>query len=200
MNQANVISVNPGVKTLGELNIGTSSVAKISRSIVRPVRAGRSAAGAALRLLFGVTPHGGAFSAKMALLRLTGAALAISMALWQASDVTGLLATQNLLALVFGLSLISGLFTRIVSALTTAFYGTSLYASVIAGTPVFTAASLAMTALAFTLLGPGRFSIDRLILRGLRALRRALRRQRQRRAERRAFDYRAYHYMDRRVG
>lgn len=200
MNQANVISVNPGIKTLGELNIGTASVAKISRTLARPVRAGRSAAGIALRLLFGVTPHGGAFSAKMGLIRVLAGALAITMALWQASDVTDLLAIESIIAISFGLSLVFGLFTRITSAVMTVLYGASLYASAVTGTPDFFAASITLTALAFTLLGPGRFSIDRIILKGLAAMRRSLRRRNERKARQKEFDYRAYHYMDSRVG
>lgn len=200
MNQANVISVNPGVKTLGELNVGNSRIARISRRLAQPVRKPASTLRNFFSLVFGISRSDrGAFSSKMVTLRLMAGAMLTGAAVWHADGFSSLPPVPVLLMLSLGVSLVLGLFTRIVSAASAVGCGYLLYLSVMAGEPDFLAASACLVSLVFAMLGPGRYSADQLMLKVLAAIRRSSRARRARKASGRAFDYKAYHYMDRRV-
>lgn len=200
MNQTNVISVNPGVKTLGELNIGNSTIVRISRRLTRPGRVSASPFKAIVRFVFGVSrDRSGSFSTKMAMLRMSAAAITILAALWQSGGLEAAPTAPVVAMLAFGVSLALGLFTRLVAASATAICGYMFYLSIMAGTPDVMCAVSLVASLMFALLGPGRYSADQLIVKGFTAIYRRSRARAARREKKAAFDYKAYHRVDRRV-
>lgn len=200
MNQTNVISVNPGVKTLGELNIGNSTIVRISRRLTRPGRVSASPFKAIVRFVFGVSrDRSGSFSTKMAMLRMSAAAITILAALWQSGGLEAAPTAPVVAMLAFGVSLALGLFTRLVAASATAICGYMFYLSIMAGTPDVMSAVSLVASLMFALLGPGRYSADQLIVKGFTAIYRRSRARAARREKKAAFDYKAYHHVDRRV-
>lgn len=200
MNQANVISVNPGVKTLGELHVSDHKIARISRTLAAP-RHIANPLRAVTNALLGINSRVNArFSGKMLLIRMIGGALLLFMGL-PALAATGFdltaTGTEALIECGAGLLLILGLFCRMSSAAAAGWFGYSFYMSLMAGLPDVGYAALSAVMLIFVVLGPGRFCIDQFIRRGVYALGR-LRRSRNRRQH--GLDYRAYAMMDRRVG
>lgn len=200
MNQTNVISVNPGVKTLGELNIGNSTIVRISRKLTRPGRVSASPFKAIVRFVFGVSrDRSGTFSTKMAMLRMSAAAITILAVLWQSGGLEAAPTAPVLAMLAFGVSLALGLFTRLVAASAMAICGYMFYLSIMGGTPDAMSAVSLVVSLMFALLGPGRYSADQLIVKGFTAIYRRSRARAARREKKAEFDYKAYHRVDRRV-
>lgn len=200
MNQTNVISVNPGVKTLGELNIGNSTIVRISRRLTRPGRVSASPFKAIVRFVFGVSrERSGTFSTKMAMLRMSAAAITILAALWQSGGLEAAPTAPVLAMVAFGVSLALGLFTRLVAASAMAICSYMFYLSIMGGTPDAMSAVSLVVSLMFALLGPGRYSADQLIVKGSTAIYRRSRARAARREKKAEFDYKAYHRVDRRV-
>lgn len=200
MNQTNVISVNPGVKTLGELNIGNSTIVRISRRLTRPGRVSASPFKAIVRFVFGVSrDRSGTFSTKMAMLRMSAAAITILAALWQSGGLEAAPTAPVLAMLAFIVSLALGLFTRLVATSAMAICGYMFYLSIMGGMPDAMSAVSLVVSLMFALLGPGRYSADQLIVKGFTAIYRRSRARAARREKKAEFDYKAYHRVDRRV-
>lgn len=197
MNEAHVISVNPGAKTLGELRVNDNRLTKISRTIAphkivsRPFKR-------MLNLLFGISSKvNRQFSGKILLLRIVCCCLLAATALipLSESDLTILNIPPVAVAMVTaGLSIIFGFFTRLVSLTTACWLAYSMYLSILAGDADMTCGAMIMVMLVFTVLGPGLYSIDRLLLKALLRLTRKRKKKLNSRV-----DYRAYGIVDRRV-
>ena len=94
MNEANVISVDPGVKTLGELCVNDHRLARISRKISGPGRKVAAPFRHIMNLLFGINRRvNSQLSGKMMILRLTCGTMFILMALLP-MEMTDILAAR----------------------------------------------------------------------------------------------------------
>ena len=117
MNEANVISVDPGVKTLGELCVNDHRLARISRKISGPGRKVAAPFRHIMNLLFGINRRvNSQLSGKMMILRLTCGTMFILMALLP-MEMTDILAARftadSIMLCAIGISMIFGLFSRI---------------------------------------------------------------------------------------
>ena len=198
MNEAHVISVDPGVKTLGELRINEDRLAKISRTLTAPGRHVATPFEGLFNALFGINKRvNGQFSGKMLLLRVVCGSLLAGTALLPLApaDITSMNIPASALVMAFvGISMVFGFFSRLISLGGACWFGYSLYTSLMGGIPDLTAGALAMVMMIFSVMGPGLYSLDRMMRRGLLRL---CRRSRKTRGH--GFDYRAYGVVDRRV-
>lgn len=202
MNNAKIISVNPGIKTLGELNINEINLARLSRTISRPGQSS-SYVKNILNFVFGlnsrVNTH---FSSKMLALRVIAGTFMTglgAMALIGSAAV----AMPHLLAVAacaLGISMLSGTFMRLVSVAVAITGAYSLYLSVTAGAADMTSVMVAMVACFGAVLGPGHYSADMYLRRSLhRIYRNANRYDPDRNASNLHFEYNAFASVDDRL-
>lgn len=159
MNAAKVISVNPGTKTLGEFNFNQVAFAAVSRKISHPNVKNANPFKKLVNFLLGINKHTSMkFSKRMLVARLCLASIIILMASHVSSVV---------LLSIIAVSLILGLCERI-----TTFAGSiSLACSLTAGSTtelqIISLAFLATVLLIYSILGPGRYSVDLFIRKDL---------------------------------
>lgn len=199
MNQANVISVNPGKKTLGELHVNDRNISRISRTLAAPRRMANPLR-AVTNALLGINSRvNSRFSGKMMLIRLVCGTLFLLMGLPELLGTGFDLAaadTEVIIECCVGVSLIFGFLCRVSSVAAACWYGYAFYESFAFGMPDLGYAILSAVMLIFAVFGPGLYCIDQFIRRGLYALGRMVRRRTLRQPE---LNYRAYEMMDRRV-
>lgn len=201
MNEAQVISVNPAEKTLGERLFKEDKFARISRTL-SPRRVGTSAK-KVLNLALGLNSRvNGAYSAKMLFLRfLCGSVIILSVLLpMHPSDIMAFnFDTYKLMMCILGISMVFGFLSRLTALSGMAWFGYMLYSSIMGGNADILAGATTMIMAIFCVLGPGSYSIDQLTRRGIYKL---FRRSPNKRAhhDNGRFDYRAYSSVERRVG
>lgn len=201
MNETNVISVNPGVKTLGELCVNEHRLARISRKISEPGRKAVAPFRRVLNHLFGINRKVNAqLSGKMMVLRLICGTLFIALALvpMSMSEIREANFTADSIVLcAAGISMAAGLFSRLTTMAGAVWYGISLYNSITVSEPDAASAMLVMVMAIFCVLGPGLYSVDRYLRRAIMAL---VRGGKKTRRHERGISFRAYGDVDRRIG
>lgn len=194
MKQAAIISVDPGVKTLGELNINEHRLAALSRSLT-DTSSKSSSKSAIPNLLFGINGRTSSdFSSKISMLRLVAGIMIIASVILPSA--TSFPASHTALLCALGLSVMFGVFTRIAGLASAAVLGSGVLASLSSGALDLTSACFASIALIFAVLGPGRYSCD-FYLRN--ALRKLMATKKQTPAAESELDYRAYNNIDSRL-
>lgn len=167
MNDPRVISVNPGVKTLGELSTGFQpGIARISRCLSAPGTRNVSILKQSVNLLFGINRNiGTQVSGKLLFLRVL-AACAVLLGI--AGNMASAFSTPSaFLPILLGSSVALGLLTRPVALCGVIFYGFATATSFTAGAPDVSAASLTVLSAAVCVLGPGMFSADQILRRSI---------------------------------
>lgn len=203
MNEANVISVDPGVKTLGELCVNDHRLARISRKISGPGRKVAAPFRHIMNLLFGINRRvNSQLSGKMMILRLTCGTMFILMALLP-MEMTDILAARftadSIMLCAIGISMIFGLFSRITTLTGTVWFGIALYNSMAVSEPDTMSAMLVMVTAIFSVLGPGLYSMDRYLRRALIILAQKSIKKGRRKNCKAGVTFRAYNDVDRRV-
>lgn len=176
MNQAAIISINPSAKTLGVLKAEAGiSVNRLPKQALKAVTPGVKET---LNILTGIDPHTGRrYSGCLLILRAVTAAVLITaavllsmsigtasitdLAAWGIVDTSAVAMMSAGLA-IWGVSLIFGLFSRVMSAV--AFVCAVVMAAVGMITPV-AAINIGFPALVFVVFGPGIYSADQCIRR-----------------------------------
>lgn len=211
MNKPNVISINPGQKTLGQLHQEAERYNPVVKQLVSTISS-TVRLKACLNFFTGIdTKTMKGASARILLLRLFTAGLLASfayavlnpsvLAISDAVLVPALDSVQGNIALstsifVMAASILSGFMTRIVSVAAFPYF----IPMVLQGTlPISIASALLFVALGYIILGPGIFSADQCIRKAIfrNYKRRARRRAMQARGPRRLrghhdLDYRSY--------
>ncbi len=179
MEKASVISVNPGVKTLGELNISQFRIAEFNRNLAVPGH-GKNALRDALYLLTGVQARESKnISAKLLSARILLAIAAFAVAIISLTSDAG--SAMGWISTVVALSSLSGVLCRI-SCISAA-------AAILCTMPLdITSMALAIAPAVIAILGPGRLSGDALIRKTI--LRAA--KSRKEKQSTRELNYRAY--------
>lgn len=203
MEKVQVISVNPGIKTIGELREGRFRLAEISRAIA-PVRQSNSQSfKKAVDVVSGLNNNiSSLFSAKMALLRVACASLFAFLLLAPVAgsvSMSELLTTEYMSAGLLCLSMLAGFLTRPLSYTGASWFGYGFVLSALAGSPDVTQGALMLLSLIFAVLGPGLYSADQLIRRGLFSMHRKIHKRRKASMTRTELDYRAFSQIDQRV-
>lgn len=203
MNNAKIISVDPGIKTLGELNINEINLSRISRTISNP-GAGKTSFKNALNFIFGINSRNSqALSSKVLAFRILAGTLFLALG---AMTLTGTYATgvPELLGLTccaFGVSLIAGFFMRVISACAAIFALYCSYISFMAGTVDSVSLMTAITAFTGCLFGPGLYSSDSFIRRSIFGIYRNMHRyDPERNADNLQFNYNAFASVESRIG
>lgn len=183
MNQPNVISINPGVKTRGAIREEGLRYGKFPARVV----SGLSSAPRlkdTLNFLSGInTKAVSGVSPKLALLRIAcGVGLIIAVCIKKPFALTPV----SVGAIILSVSLICGLFTRIITFCALPMIGLAISHGMI---DIPTASCIAFAGIFFMILGPGIYSLDQL-------LRRAIFRKHRKRMRHRCspshFSYKAY--------
>lgn len=211
MNKPNVISINPGQKTLGQLHQEAERYNPVVKQLVSTISS-TVRLKACLNFFTGIdTKTMKGASARILLLRLFTAGLLASfayavmnpsvLAISDAVLVPALDSVQGIIALstsifVMAASILLGFMTRIVSVAAFPYF----IPMVLQGTlPISIASALLFVALGYVILGPGIFSVDQCIRKTIfrNYKRRARRRAMQARGPRRLrghhdLDYRSY--------
>ncbi|MDE7180708.1 MAG: hypothetical protein K2N88_05870 [Muribaculaceae bacterium] len=200
MNNANVISVNPGVKTLGELNINEINLARLSRTISNTGRS-TSSFKKALDFTFGIgRTTASSMSSRLLAVRTVAGSLFSAFGTLSLAG-SSMIALPHLLAvssLVLGLSLLTGLCTRIASLAAAAMAFIASYSALMSGTLDSTALLVAVSGVVFCVLGPGRYSADAYLRSGLHRIYRNMHRyDPERNADKLNFEYNAFSAVDR---
>ena len=205
MNQARVISINPGTKTAGELGGRcTARLARISRCITSPGRRTVSTFKRFVNLAFGLNRKVNAqLSGKLMFLRILGGTLMLLLVLAPMSPEMIFefnLGADPLIICAFGVSMIFGFLSRPVSYASAAWFGWLLADSLATGSPDVTYALLLMIAVVFCMLGPGMFSADQLIRNMIFKIRMAAAKKRGARRMSGRLNYNAYTDLEKRLG
>lgn len=197
-----VISVNPSEKTLGEKLFNADRLADITRCIVAPGESIGFSWAKFVNFFFGINKKVGAqLSAKLLLLRvIVGAAMISSVLVPMHPDAVMAFEFEmvEIPVLIFGSTLVLGLFTRLTSAVAAAWFGYVTYITFTIGTFNMGEIALILAGVNFAVLGPGRYGVDQLMRVGLKALSRKLQESRTP-GKSATLDYRAYTSVDRRV-
>lgn len=200
MNEAHVISVDPGVKTLGEICVNNQRLARISRTLSAPGRRVVAPFRKIMNILFGINQKvNNQFSGKMMLLRFVCGVLFVASVLVPMDPASILdlqFGVESAMLVGVGISLVLGLFTRLTALAGAVVFGFQVYVALTAGIVEAMPAAIMMLMLFFSVMGPGLYSVDSLMRKGLIKLSRT--RARARKPV--AFDYRAYTIIDRRIG
>ena len=209
MNKPNVISINPGQKTLGQLHQEAERYNPVVKQLVSTISS-TVRLKACLNFFTGIdTKTMKGASARILLLRLFTAGLMASfayavmnpsvLAISDAVLVPALNSVQGNIALstsifVMAASILLGFMTRIVSVAAFPYF----IPMVLQGTlPISIASALLFVALGYIILGPGIFSVDQCIRKAIfrsykrRAKRAAIRPATPRRLRNRDLDYRS---------
>lgn len=202
MNKANVISVNPGIKTMGELNIEEINLSRISRTISNPGQVSstfKNILNTAFGIDSNVTTH---WSAKLAAIRIIAGLILLS---------TGILAltggqlglaqhAMSIISIILGISLMIGFLSRIIAA------GAMIAGIVVMAECLSTgvldpaSATVAVSGAVMGILGPGHYSLDQILRRGIFKLyRNRHRNDPERDPSKIAFDYSAFASVDFRI-
>lgn len=202
MSDTNVISVDPGAKTLGELRVGENRLSRISRRLSGPGKKVTAPFRYTLNLLFGINRCVNTrFSGKMMLLRLICGGLFIVMTLVPMS-IPGIMAanftTDAIVLTAVGISIILGLFSRMTTLAGAVWFGILFSISLEKYEPDMTCAAIMMVMAIFSVLGPGLYSMDRYIRRLILCLIRAGKKKTAR-CKKGGIQYNAYGSVDRRV-
>ena len=210
MNKPNVISINPGQKTLGQLHQEAERYNPVVKQLVSTISS-TVRLKACLNFFTGIdTKTMKGASARILLLRLFTAGLMASfayavmnpsvLAISDAVLVPALNSVQGNIALstsifVMAASILLGFMTRIVSVAAFPYF----IPMVLQGTlPISIASALLFVALGYIILGPGIFSVDQCIRKAIfrsykrRAKRGPIRPATPRRLRNRDLDYRSY--------
>ena len=210
MNKPNVISINPGQKTLGQLHQEAERYNPVVKQLVSTISS-TVRLKACLNFFTGIdTKTMKGASARILLLRLFTAGLMASfayavmeppvLAISDAVLVPALNSVQGNIALstsifVMAASILLGFMTRIVSVAAFPYF----IPMVLQGTlPISIASALLFVALGYIILGPGIFSVDQCYRQAIfrsykrRAKRAAIRPATPRRLRNRDLDYRSY--------
>lgn len=203
MNQANVISVNPGQKTLGELHINEHRLARISKAISGPSPIS-SPLKKFFNTFFGINSKVNAqYSKKILLSRVLIGALYIYIGLQGviAGDSWSSMSGYEIATAILGASIFTGLLTRVTGIAGVILYGIISYSAWIQGDIDISGIMMLLPAIIMIITGPGRYSIDQMIryrlftgLQGMKS-----RHRQNRRKENLRYGYRAYANVDRRV-
>lgn len=191
---AQVISVNPAVKTRGELMASDSKISKISRSFATTT-GNEDSLKSFLNTLLGISnrTHNGLSSKMLAVRLLCGAWLIATSAF---PFTMHALPTESIIGMSLGLAIGLGLLTRPASLAGAGWYIYSALPSLLAGDFTSTYALTSIILLSIGIIGPGRFSLDQVCRYCILRISRRNRRNRKRELK---MDYRAYIMADRRV-
>ncbi|MDE6006262.1 MAG: hypothetical protein K2G67_01755 [Muribaculaceae bacterium] len=199
MNNANVISVNPGIKTMGELNIDEITLSRISRTLSNPGQTSSTFKNI-LNGLFGINSMvTNRWSVKLASVRIIAGVIMLATGI---SSLTGMVMSANsgmigIAATILGASLILGLFSRILSIGAVGVSVVILAESLTAGTVDQMALTMAMVGAIMAIVGPGHYSLDQILRRSLFKLyRNRNRHDPDRDPAKIAFDYSAFASVD----
>lgn len=191
MERANVISVNPGVKTLGELNIDQFKLAEISRSLTAPGHESHVLRDT-LSFVTGMNVAGRRNSRPLLYARICAAAVFALLA------ATSTASSLCVLYSVMAFSLATGTLLRPISAISASALLWSAFASLGGMEAIDTTVVLAASAtLTFMFIGAGRISADRWIFKLLTSA--SKKRKEASKQPDSPLDYRAYRLADRRL-
>ncbi len=200
MSKVQVISVNPGVKTIGELS-RYNRLARLSRAIAPTTAKHHSLFKRTVNLLFGLNKGVDTrLSGKLMLLRLLCGSLMVSsvaIPMISAEIFSFQMGIESMVMLTLGVSLMLGFLSRLTSYAGVAWFGYNLALSLIAGVPEVSYGALMLLMLVFSVLGPGLFSADQLLRKALFAMRRSMRQRKRKDAT--VLDYRAFAQVERRI-
>lgn len=199
MNEANVISIDPGAKTLGEQRLGCERLVRISKKISTPGRVAARGVVRMLNIISGINSKiGHQISGKIMLVRMFCGIMFICAALVPKSpeSIAALdLSVSEWLMTIAGLSMSFGLLTRPVCLCGAILAGTMFFPTLAEGTPNLYDGAFMMLTFIFGVMGPGMFSVDQL-LRNLIG-RVTTKRHAPKRLRRRQIDYHAFGDADR---
>ena len=202
MSDPNVISVDPGAKTLGELRVGENRLSRIIRRLSGPGKKVTAPFRYTLNLLFVINRCVNTrFSGKMMLMRHLCGGLFIVMTLVPMSipDIMAANFTTDAIVLTaVGISIILGLFSRMTTLAGAVWFGILFSRSREKYEPDMTCAAIMMVMAIFSVLGPGLYSMDRYIRRLILCLVRAGKKKTAR-CKKGGIQYNAYGSVDRRV-
>lgn len=203
MNNAKIISVDPGIKTLGELNINEINLSRLSRTISNP-GASRTSFKNVLNFIFGINSRNSqALSSKVLAFRIFAGSLFTALGA-MALTGTGMAAVPELLSItccIFGVSLMTGLLMRVLSACAVIVSLYCAYISFMSGAVDSFSLLTAITAFTGCLFGPGLYSSDSFIRRALYGIYRNMHRyDPERNADNLQFDYNAFASVESRIG
>lgn len=202
MNNANVISVNPGIKTMGELNIEEITLSRISRTISNPGQKS-STFKHILNATFGINSDvTSRWSAKLASIRVAAGSIMLALGAFSLQGAQAGMAPQALgiVSIALGVSLILGLFTRLISIGALGVAIAIAFESISGGALDSTALTVALSGIIMGILGPGHYSLDQIMRKGLYTLyRNRNRHDPDRDPSRIAFDYSAFASVDTRL-
>lgn len=203
MGRAQIISVNPGVKTTGEIGSRYGKLARISRTIAPTVKTPKTMFYKELNLLFGLNKGVNTqLSVKLLLLRVVcGALMVLTVLLPMTTNeiVSMQFAIESMVMCLLGVSLLLGFLSRITSYAGVAWSGYNLVTSIMNGTPDMACGALMLLMLVFSVLGPGMFSADQLIRKSVMAARRTARQHRGKVKHSANLDYRAFSQVEHRI-
>lgn len=205
MIETKVISVNPGVKTFGEMSMSNMSLVRFSRSLSSPGRKVISPFRKTVNAILGINSHvNDQFSGKMMVMRLLFGSVLILLSVCELNGVrlfeSGT-SVHPLLLLGVGVSLTIGLLGRLVCLAGAGWIFYSVVTGVVAGSlPDLFNVMLALTMTVFGVLGPGRYCIDQFIRRSMYTLSRKYRSNRKKKSPRVTLYYRAYEMAGRNIG
>lgn len=195
MKQATIISVNPGIKTLGELHINEHRLASISRNLSDTSH--KTAGQLSIPdLIFGISRRTSSdFSSKMSFLRVVIGVVLTACCLLSYSG-TFFPTSYNFILAFSGISIGFGFLTRISGMTISIITGYHALTSFATTTPDIAAAVFASLSLIFAVLGPGKYSCDFYLLN---MLRKAMSQKKRNSSSETGFNYKAYNNIDSRL-
>lgn len=194
MEKVNVISVDPGIKTLGEINVSQFRLADISRSLSAPSRK-TDTLHELTDFILGTGISTRRMSRRLACVRIILASLGVAVSIWEYSCGQPELCIA---CAVLSCSMLLGFLLRPVCTLGVATVAICLCDGSFQtlSADIFGILSAASAFFCIAILGPGRYSADYKLAKMIRGSRKS---ERKEPAETTEFDYRAYSVMDRRL-
>lgn len=203
MNQANVISVNPGIKTIGELRVNEHVARKISHAIANTAPQNSITFKSVIDFMTGINSRiTGHLSMKIMMLRVVCGTLLLGMVLipMSSANIYDLdFSVTEVVGIIAGFSIIFGAFMRVVCFGCASFLSYNLYIHVLnSGLELSGLAEIGML-LIFTIMGPGMYCIDQLLRRGIYSIIRKRAKRAKAKLNESSFEYNAYEMLDRRI-
>lgn len=201
MKQNDVISINPGVKTLGELCIEGERFAAVSRTIA-PINNSNISVSAVAKTLLGV----GRFTKTAAEIKMAGMRICFGVAIFLLyfSDIISAISTSasifsmGWMAAIVSMSLIFGVFSRIASFSACVIWSFLAIQSAVIGNLDITSILSSVLAGCGTIAGASKMSVDTVIYQIIRKRRAKARRAETEMWSNHANSYRAYELADQR--
>lgn len=174
MNLAQVISVNPSVKTLGELSAPSEKyMSGISRALSNPEKRVSSLFVGMVNMISGINSKTNKqLSYKVLYIRLIIGLMLIAFSINpMVSQPVSALSVTTVLTFLLGCTIIAGFLTRPATIGAALFFSTMFIQSISSGSVDNMSGLMMVMMLVISIMGPGMFSLDRIIRRNLLSMR-----------------------------